>query len=354
MEKSFKMKAFLYPFRAFHGRLHEWRENVFPYYLERFRNPKAVYLVLTPEHSNLGDHAIAEAEVEILYDYRIPYIELTGKQLIEWSNKKRLHVMNGRTIIINGGGNIGSLWPDVEALMEDLISANPKSTILILPNTAYFDMDETGKQILEQSSFVFNSHKQLKLYAREKISYDLMCSLYNDVSLVPDMVLRMNKCKSGTERKGCILCLRSDRERTRSEEVQEAIVTQAKELFGNNIRELDMVADHPIPVSERNRELEKQYDAFRHAELVITDRLHGMIFCAITGTPCIVINSKSPKVRGCYEWIKDLPYIRFCDDVTKLKKVYHEIPKQEWQYDNKKLLPLYEPLKHAILTAAKR
>jgi len=348
------MKDFLYPLRVLHGRIHEWRMNVLPLYVQRFHNPNAVYLVLTPEHGNLGDHAIAEAEIEILHNNGIPYIEITGTQLAQWRNKKCLHVMNGRPILINGGGNIGSLWPGVETLMEELVSSNPWSAIVILPNTAFFHADEIGNEILEKSISVYNAHKRLKIFAREKASYDMMRRIYKDVALVPDMVLRMNKCRSGAERKGCILCLRSDRERTRSDEMQETIERQAKDLFDDRVQHLDMVAGHPIPVSERDEELEKQYNAFRQAELVITDRLHGMIFCAITGTPCIVIDSKSPKVRGCYEWIKDLPYVRFCEDVNRIKDVYLSIPRREWKYDNSKLLPLYEPLEKDILSAAKR
>ena len=104
-----------------------------------------------------------------------------------------------------------------------------------------------------------------------------------------------------------------------------------------------------IPISDRYTALERQFDAFRHAELVVTDRLHGMIFCAITGTPCVVLNSKSPKVLGCYAWIKDLPYIRFCDDAGKIAQIYQDMPKRDWYYEPEKLLPYYENLKYDIL-----
>ena len=155
-------------------------------------------------------------------------------------------------------------------------------------------------------------------------------------------------------RNGCILCLRNDCEKTRSEDIDKTIDRQVRILFGDNVETLDMLAPHPIPIIERDAELEKQFDAFRHAELVITDRLHGMIFCAITGTPCIVIDSKSPKIRGCYEWIKDLPYIIFCEDIDEILLIYKTIPKQEWLYDNASLLPLFEPVKQDILLGTKR
>ena len=95
-------------------------------------------------------------------------------------------------------------------------------------------------------------------------------------------------------------------------------------------------------------------NAFRHTELVITDRLHGMIFSAITGTPCIVINSKSPKVRGCYEWIRHLDYIQFCDDVSRIKDIYEKMEKKKYEYDNNRLRPFYDSLKKDLLQAVRR
>ena len=88
---------------------------------------------------------------------------------------------------------------------------------------------------------------------------------------------------------------------------------------------------------------------FAGAKLVITDRLHGMVFCAITGTPCIVVDSKSPKVRGCYEWIKNLDYIRFVDDTAQISEEFQKIPKQEHRYDNSHLMKYYEELAQDIL-----
>ena len=82
---------------------------------------------------------------------------------------------------------------------------------------------------------------------------------------------------------------------------------------------------------------------------MITDRLHSMIFCAITGTPCVVINSKSPKVRGCYEWIKELDYIQFCDDINNFSEAMKVVSKGSHRYDNSKLMPYYEGLKTDIL-----
>ena len=69
-----------------------------------------------------------------------------------------------------------------------------------------------------------------------------------------------------------------------------------------------------------------------------------MIFSAITGTPCIVIGSKSPKVKGCYEWIRDLPYIIYCEDISKISEYYAAVKGDHWIYDNKHLVQKYKEL----------
>lgn len=348
------MRDILYPLRVLHGRVHDWCTDRIPLYKDRFLHPNAVYLVLTPEHGNLGDHAIAQSENEVLTELGIPYIEYSGRKLEELQCNNCLDIMNGRTILINGGGNLGGLWPDIETMMQNIVKNNPKSKILILPNSIYYDDSEEDNLFMKQSAAIYNSHPHLKLYAREYTSYEVMKAIYHNVAIVPDMVLRMNKCEAGIKRNGCIICLREDREKTISSEEEAAIHTQASLLFGDTIRYVDMKKPYLIPIENREEELNKQFDAFRHAELVITDRLHGMIFCAITGTPCIVFSSKSPKMRGCYKWIQNLEYIQFCENVSEIGSIYSSISRQEWYYDNRELLPLYEPLKSDIRMLVKR
>lgn len=348
------MKDLLYQFRIIHGRLHDWRIEKLPLYIERIMNPRAIYLVYTPEHGNLGDHAIAQSEIDILTELRIPYIEFTGHKLKTLRENHCLDVMNGRIILINGGGNLGTLWPDVDLMMQEIVQKNPKSYIFILPNSIYYN-DSVDDQIkLKRSMEVYNSHPHLKLYAREKVSYEIMSSIYKNVNIVPDMALRMNKCKDGMKRKGCIICLRKDHEKTISAMDEKVIRAQVNSIFGDSVQIIDTKKNYAIPSDKRLFELDKQFDVFNHAELVVTDRLHGMIFCAITGTPCIVVDSKSPKVKGCYEWIRDLPYIQFCEDVTKIVSIYNSIPKKKWEYENKKIFPLYESLKNDVLMAIKK
>lgn len=348
-------KDILYPLRWLHGRIQDFKMFAWPVVKKRFLNPNAIFLVLTPEHVNLGDHAIAKAEIQMLQKLGISYIEIPNKHLEGLYYTKWLRVLNGTPILITGGGNLGTLWFGIEKIIREIIKRNPGSEIAILPNTFYYEDSPWGREELEKSKKIYNGHKHLRIYAREKTSFVAMTGVYHNVKLIPDMVLSLNACADPEPvRKGCILCLRWDIERTLSDGDQQIILRQAKELFGEKISRADTMIDHPVSPDHRDEELEKQFDLFRHAELVITDRLHGMIFCAITGTPCIVVDSKSHKVRGCYEWIQNLDYIRFAEDVSDISREYQRIPQTIHKFDNTHLLPYYDELAREILKMAVR
>ncbi|MBE5773434.1 MAG: hypothetical protein E7337_05815 [Clostridiales bacterium] len=345
----------LYPLRRLHGMIHEWwlyhktRRNIKKQYIreiqEQFRkNPKSVILVFTPEHDNLGDHAIAFAETQMLEKAGIGYYEITGKRLENLEKYDLLGIMNGYPVLVQGGGYLGTLWYRSEKTLRGIIENNQGSVITLLPNTMYYEDSEWGRKEFQKSIDLYNQHDQLYIYAREKTSFNAMRNVYKNVKLIPDVVLSLNMCTDQVKRNGCLICLRNDCEKTRSEEEEACVIEQIKKLFSSNYRFTDMCVGHSIPVAQREKELEFKLDEFRHAELVITDRLHGMIFAAITGTPCIVINSKSPKVWGCYQWIKDLEYIRFADHVEDIQMIYHEVPQKAFVYDNSKLAHYYDEL----------
>lgn len=334
--------------RRIHGHIHNFAQGfkLRKEYKQRFKDkPNTVFLVLTPEHGNIGDHAIALAETRLLKDAGIDYIEITGKQLTEMRRAHQLWVMNGFPILVNGGGNLGTLWFGVEKQFRSIIRNNPASSILCFPNTIFYDHDANGENEFRKSIRLYNSHKNLYLYAREKYSYEIMKLAYRNVKLVPDIVLSLPAYKSGLDRNGCLLCLRSDCERTRTEEQDELLLDQCEALFPNNIHHTDMVVDHSVTVAQREEEVIAKLNEFSSAELVVTDRLHGMIFCALTGTPCIVVNSKSPKVLGCYKWIKDLEYIRFAGDILDIEKEYSAIcSTNDCHYSNSHLEKYFKEL----------
>lgn len=316
--------------------------------LEIKNKPDTLFLVFTPEHGNLGDHAIALAEAELLQTLGINYIEIPHFFLYKLRDYKLLSFFKGKKILLHGGGYLGTLWFNEEKLVRQIIKKSKNAIIYSLPNTIFYDDSAFGRKEFEKSKKIYNNHKNLTFCAREETSYNLMMEAYENVKLIPDMVLFLDRSIPDVNRNGCLLCLRNDLEKTLSSDDEKSTLSQVQDIFGDNFQRTDMCVDHNIPSKNRKTELEAKFAQIRQAELVITDRLHGMIFCAITGTPCIVINSKSPKVKGCYKWIEHLEYIKFADNISDISDIYKTIPKKIFIYDNSHLQSYYDTLKSDI------
>ena len=84
--------------------------------------------------------------------------------------------------------------------------------------------------------------------------------------------------------------------------------------------------DQDISIKERENTLKKLWCQITEAELVITDRLHGVIFCAITGTRCIAISNYNHKVIGTLKWLRESKNIVYCESVSSINLIS---PKEE-------------------------
>ena len=118
------------------------------------------------------------------------------------------------------------------------------------------------------------------------------------------------------KRQGCALFFRTDKEAVLSEEKKQQIKQQIQKI-GMSIKETSMLYDTPVIKSARKAVIAEKIREMSEYELVVTDRLHCMIMCVITGTPCITFNNVSKKVQGVYEWINELDYIQFVNSIEE-------------------------------------
>lgn len=331
-------------------RMDQWMKYAYPYWKIKMLHPGISFLVLTPEHENIGDHAIAKAETDYLIQLGIRFHEVTGKELEVLRENDLLNIFNGNRILANGGGYLGTLWFDSELILRELVLENPKSPIVLFPNTMYYEQSPWGQKELEKSVEIYNGHQNITMFAREETSYKLMKQCYKNVWLVPDIVLTSQYESSTQNRVGCALCLRNDCEKTMTEEKTDRLKNILNVHFGDQVFITDMVSQFNILRSQRAEAVDLKIHQFQGTELVITDRLHGMVFCAISGTPCIVLGSKSHKVRGTYSWIQDLPYIRFVDSIEEVDAWIPEMrTMKNCHYDRSERMPKYEKLMEVLL-----
>lgn len=291
---------------------------------------KKIIVMGIPHHGNLGDNAIAVAEEEILKKYfsDYPTYFMQEDHLDVCAERVKKYINNEDIILLHGGGNIGDTYERPEKGRRKVIELYPNNKIIVFPQTAYFSDSEKGKEELEISKRIYNGHKHLVLLAREKKSYFFMKEHFDKakVYLTPDIVMTLER-KTNKPRKGALLLFRGDREKTLDNKIIEEIKSMVNERYGSYILS-DMsvkTQGHNVSGAYRDRLLKEKWNEFQTAKIAITDRLHGMIFAAITETPCIAFGNFNYKIIESYEWLKDLDYIQFCNNIEELEEKIEKV-----------------------------
>lgn len=272
----------------------------------------------TPIHGNLGDQAIAYAEQAFLkQECNRKMVEIPSQFVEKYMSVWRWLVGRNGQIAIHGGGFVGSIWPSEDRMLRKVVSSFGGKQIIILPQTVYFDSEHT--QMVDSFRELLVSHGAVDICAREMYSFNAATKDYDfpNVKLVPDMVTYLSKndvsIDEVSDRDSVLLCLRHDREKVNRQQTLEEI---EKMLAPEKLILTDTVVEHSIYPWQRRRAVSTKINEFRQAKLVVTDRLHGMVFAAIAGTPCLVLSNNNYKIKGVYEWIKNNTYVRFVDEQT--------------------------------------
>ncbi|MCL2078875.1 MAG: polysaccharide pyruvyl transferase family protein [Oscillospiraceae bacterium] len=332
-------------------RFHSMREDLTSICSQR-DNRKA-YLFCSPDYGNLGDHAIAEAERSFVEGLGYELIEFPLCHHKDFSELARYFVKSDDLILITGGGFLGSLWFDAEKLTRSIIETFTENPIVILPQTVFWEDEDVWMKEIERTGRVYEEHRNLTICARDNMTYHFLNRMYtnSEVLLVPDMVLSLDwACYYNSEavRKNALICLKRDKESILTDEDKEYIHGIAADLCGTAFF-ADTDKDYPISVTQRKNELGEILNIFRSAEVVITDRLHGMIFAVVMGTPCIILDNCSKKVSSNYEWLRHIPNIKLIENVRLLKNALSEVVSHGvLEYDSSVLSEKYNELKRLI------
>ena len=270
------------------------------------------YIFLAADYGNLGDVAITYAQTKFLKEFsNRQVIEIPISKSLEglWFVKK--NIKKGDIVTTVGGGNMGDLYDQIEFIRQLTFQWFPNNRIISFPQTFDFTDSKEGRKALKQAKKVYNDHKDLHLVAREQTSYELMKKHFTsaNVLLTPDIVLSLNETEPKQHRSGVVICMRKDAEKSLTPEQNNFIIQSAESHFGELKYYDTHIGRNSMSVEERLGELNKIWQTFRNAELVITDRLHGMIFCYITNTPCLVFQNNNHKVKETHYWIQNSNYV---------------------------------------------
>ena len=357
----------LYPIRKLHGKLHDARVDI-ERQLRLKRELKngqsgTVYLVGTPIHPNVGDSAIVLAELFFLKKTLPKGLKLVEIPQREFRKYRKLAIRSmlrseGCPVLWHGGGNMGDVWIGEELIRREALVALDNKRIISFPQTIFYSDTDKGRKNANASIPYYNGRKGLTLNARERRSYEIMRFLYpeTEINLMPDIVLSSSAEEFGVSpciRKGVLMCLRNDVEKSIGNEFWEDLKKRVGRM-GESVRVTDMEATSVIFTDTRAEIVRRKMQEFRGAKLAITDRLHGMVFAALTGTPCVVFSNNNHKVKSTYDWISYLPYIRYAETMEEAENCIPELLAMEnCEFDNTPLMPYFEKLKGIIQEACR-
>lgn len=292
---------------------------------------KNIFLFMTADYGNLGDVAISLAEIKYLKDnfrdYNIVEIPF-GSSFNEIKYIKK-RIKHNDIVTIVGGGNMTNRFETFEIVRRLICKKFKNNIIVFFPQTVDYTSDYSGEKSKKTTIKYINKVNKKLVSVREKTSFDYLKDKVSNVYLIPDIVMynigKINFNEKKTDKIG--FCFRNDLEINKN---NNSLISSIKEYYNNyNIVNFDThVGDDMININNREEKLMDLLKKISKMKVVITDRLHCMIFCCITNTPCIVLDNSNHKIQNVYNtWLKTFKNILFVknkEDISnkKIDKLY--------------------------------
>lgn len=272
---------------------------------------KKIVIALAADYGNLGDVAITYAQKTFLQKHFPEYtvVEFPISETFTEIKSLKSSINKEDIITIVGGGNIGDMYDDIECCRQFLIRKFPSNKIIVFPQTIDFSETNTGRKALRRCVKVYGQHKNLHLCVREEMSYiKYKDEFRNRMILTPDIVMSVEPEIANKNRQGILVSFRNDKEALIDSCTKQEMICQLGE---ESITYRDThIGRTDLTLEGLYKKLFELWDEFSKHEIVITDRLHGMIFSYITKTPCVVLPNNNHKILSCFKWIEEVEYIR--------------------------------------------
>jgi len=285
-----------------------------------------VALVNFPNHSNAGDPALWLAATKVLdaLGRRVAYAA-------SWSSYDpgalRAAAPDG-PILLNAGGNLGDVYQRQQGTRERVLADFPGRPVVQLPQSLWFREHDN----LDRFAELVQQHGAFHLMVRDQVSFDTATAAFDaPVELVPDLVFAhgpLERPAVAPELRTPVLWLaRHDPEMPDEPAVETPVGVQrvdwllpldgepapppsfrlARRAFGT------LGGDQPVTSATRARLLARTFSplgrhwmdrgraALARGDVVVTDRLHGHVFCILMGIPHVVTDNRNGKVRALWE-----------------------------------------------------
>jgi len=326
-----------------------------------------------PQVPNVGDHAMIIA-IQKWFEDNFPnwevirfYRHIRFGRREDWDRLLKT-VKKDDLVFIHSGGDFGTFyWTGEEKYpwhktRRKIILSFPNNKIIQLPVTVFYHNTKWGKIILEEEANSIKVRKNIILMCRDPKSYEILANAYVHKSFfVPDFAFYLKPDLVKKERKGALLILRKDAESRFNQEKNPKIIlklpkeiraplcklvtissfvftrrahvrvkTMVEKVISNVTVKDVQVAGYPITDKNRESCINRTLDYYQSFKVVITDRLHGMIFSVITKTPCIAIDGRIPHKLSGYKKLLSRS-VKFVKNIEEIPNAMREVLSKPYQ-----------------------
>ncbi|HEX3462680.1 MAG TPA: polysaccharide pyruvyl transferase family protein [Candidatus Elarobacter sp.] len=299
---------------------------------------RPVALVNYPNHPNPGDNAIWLGTLMTLRRLGVP-VRYTSTPA-GFSEVAMRRAVGTGTLLLNGGGNFGDVYPGQQELREHVLARCTDRAIVQLPQSIWFRSESN----LERMRRLCAAHPDFTLLVRERRSAEFAGREFGlPARLCPDMAFGLGALAPGRPPHRELLWIArcdaeavaravppgvpardwivpdpadgmSERER-RALGLNRALLAFMKrdERHANRRAKTLSVTFEPLASAWVRRGLE----IVSSAGVIVTDRLHAHIFALLLGIPHVVLDNSYGKVRSTFEtWTAASGLAAWADDAA--------------------------------------
>jgi exopolysaccharide biosynthesis protein PssK len=312
------------------------------------RQVDACALVDFPRHRNAGDSAIWLGEVTALRRLGVAVRATCDRTTYSASTLRKR--VGDHPILLHGGGNLGDLYPTHQELRERVLTDFRGHPTVQLTQSIQFN-DPAN---LERMRRVVARHGALTIIVRDERSEAIARERFDArIERCPDLAFAIGPIARPRPARVPVLRLaRIDREAAAGDGGPAGAHTfdwlappasrRARLRFAASDGLLEAaVGGGRLPGLLPARSRKQAYDAYARqnvdraarllsgGEVVVTDRLHGHILCALLGIPHVLVDDRYGKVGSFYaSWTSGLRTARFARDASQVAPLADELLRQ--------------------------
>lgn len=293
----------------------------------RSKSEGTILLGLIPTHQNLGDYALYLSALQFIKDF-YPNHTILELTILEMPNKifEFRNSMNSNTdlVFLIGGGNMGSRYLIEEFNRQVIFYVFRDFKRIQLPQSSSYENNLKGKLILKISQLIFQLNKdKILITSRDEKSFHFFKSKFNTkVLFFPDTVLYLKFSNNSPRTEKVLYCIRDDEESKFNSQERKKIKKIIHDKF-SCVENFDTINKDTNCSNEVA--FDKLINNISTSKLVITDRLHGVIFAFITNTNVIALPTCDHKLIDFFNWIKDFETTNFVSNITELENLLNRI-----------------------------